>query len=406
MPTRFVHIGDFHAAPGPRNADRYRALDQIIREVEERQHLARDLGAWLWPGDLFDAQSTTDDRNALDQRLQRMADHAPVVICYGNHDKPGDLDGFARLHGLWPIVVVDQARCIALECGTGAKATIFVLPYPQKARLVGAGVAAGDVVATAGDVLDPIFMHAGAELEAARGRGDLTLMIGHINVAGSTTSTGQPNIGHEIELNPRHLDRLGDHVYKGLNHIHRPQEIAGAVYAGSVSRMDYGEIEAKRYVVVDLAEDSTFVVGSCPLDVPPMFHVEGRLTRDGFTMAVAPPGFWIGADVRVRYHYLASERTALRPDVIEKAFTGALRLKVEGIADPDRDLRAPAVAAASTLADKLAAYMHAEQLPPAVAEKLTLLERPDDPAALLELVAASIQAIERPAVSEKAMVAA
>jgi hypothetical protein len=59
------------------------------------------------------------------------------------------------------------------------------------------------VVETAADVLEPIFITAAAELQAAHEAGDLTLMIGHVNVAGAITSTGQPNIGREIELNPR-----------------------------------------------------------------------------------------------------------------------------------------------------------------------------------------------------------
>jgi hypothetical protein len=42
--TTFVHIGDFHAGPGPRNADRYRALDQIIREGEAIATSARGSG--------------------------------------------------------------------------------------------------------------------------------------------------------------------------------------------------------------------------------------------------------------------------------------------------------------------------------------------------------------------------
>jgi hypothetical protein len=57
-------------------------------------------------------------------------------------------------------------------------------------------------------------------------------MIGHVNVGGAITSSGQPNIGREIEISARHLDQLGN-IYKGLNHIHKAQEIAGAWYAGS-----------------------------------------------------------------------------------------------------------------------------------------------------------------------------
>ena len=63
--------------------------------------------------------------------------------------------------------------------------------------------AVGTVGETAADMFDPIFMAAAAELESAAAAGDLTLMIGHVNVAGSMLSNGQPSIGHEIELHPR-----------------------------------------------------------------------------------------------------------------------------------------------------------------------------------------------------------
>ena len=72
----------------------------------------------------------------------------------------------------------------------------------------------------------------------------MTLFIGHANVGGAVTSSGQPNIGREIELSPRHLDRLGP-IYKGLNHVHKAQEIHGAHYPGSICRLDWGEIETK-----------------------------------------------------------------------------------------------------------------------------------------------------------------
>lgn len=400
MSTSLVHIGDFHAASGPRNVDRFRALDQIIAEALQ---LSR-LGAFLWPGDLFDAASSAEDRNALDERIQRMAGAAPVFICYGNHDKPGDLDGFARLKATHPIYVIDRPRVQVARLATGEMAAIFVLPYPQKAGLVAAGVVPGDVVSTAGDLLEPIFMSAAAQLEEARAAGYLTLMIGHVNVAGSIASTGQPQIGHEIELNPKHLDRLGS-IPKLLNHIHKPQAIAGAHYAGSVCRQDYGEIEEKSYIVVTVDG----LIERKPIDVAPMFHVEGALTRDGFVMDpidgvdyMAGAIDWTGADVRVRYRYQASERSVISENTIREIFAGALRLKVEGIAVPDRELRAPEVAAAHGLDAKLAAFRKVEQLEPSVAGKLALLQSKQSADVLVD-VAAAIAAIEQP---ERAQVAA
>lgn len=435
MSINFIHIGDFHAAPGPRNADRYRALDQIITEGR-RLADTWQLGAWLWPGDLFDAISATDDRNALDERLRLMAACAPVVICYGNHDKAHDLDGFANLAAAWPILVIDRPQCVRLQLagfGTLDYATIFVLRYPHKGGLVAAGLAPGAIVATATDLLEPIFMAAAAELEEARDRGDITLMIGHVNVAGSVASTGQPNIGKEIELNPRHLDRLGP-IYKGLNHIHKPQEIAGAYYAGSVARQNYGEVEEKRYLVVQfepatpteeqVAHDRDagwkYVVSSRPIDIAPMFLVEGRLTRQGFTVDSMDESNdaeihrrldardWSGCDVRVQYRYCASEAGILDHAGVAALFPGALRLKVEKFADADRDLRAPEVAAAKTLIDKLAAFSKVDALSPSRADKLSLLEVCENEGAghLEAWVATTLKAIESPAPRESVSAAA
>ncbi len=401
MLTSVVCIGDLHLKPGDRQADRERALDQIIREGLALEHL----GAWLIPGDLFDAGAAAKDCNGVDERLMQMAAKAPVVICYGNHDRPGDLDGFSRLQTAFGITVVDRPKTLRLTLATEELLSIFVLPYPHKGGLVGAGVAPGAVVPTAADLLEPVFMVAADELAKAAAAGDLVMMMGHVNIAGAITSTGQPNIGREIELSSKHLDRLGD-IPKIFSHIHKPQEIAGAHYIGSICRLDYGEIEEKRWLEVQFSDEETLNV-SHPIDVAPMFHIDGVLTSAGF---VAEDGGahhamlhdWTGADVRVRYRYQASERAVLNPALIAPLFAGALRLKVEGIAIADRELRAPAVATAKTLPEKLAAYRMEDTLPPSVDDKVMLVAHHDQ-AAVLETVAAAIAAIEQP---EKVTVAA
>lgn len=391
----FVHIGDFHAAPGPRNADRYRVLDHILTECE-----ACTVSAWLWPGDLSHQRQAIEDKNALAVRLREMASRAPVILVYGNHDLPGDLDVFAHLQARYPIAVVSRPECVRLQVATGEMATIFCLPYPTKGGLVAQGVIPADVVEVGGDALEPIFMRAAYDLDQARRGGDLTLMVGHINVAGSITSTGQPNIGREIELSPRHLERLGP-IYKGLNHIHKAQTIAGAHYAGSVCRLDWGEVDPKRYLAVTV-DDGGVLVQSCAIEVPPMFHVEGELTREGFRLSEVSAldadierryhaGDWAGCEVRVRFRYRQSERDVLDESLVRTPFADGLRLKVEGVAVPDRAVRAPAVAAALTLAGKVAAWAEVVDITPAptLVEKLARLEQ-TEPAALVAAVSAEL----------------
>jgi len=390
----FLHVGDVHLQAGhPRNADRLASLDQIVDDGLRLERLA----AWLIPGDLFHARSSVTDRNDLAERLALMATKAPVVLVRGNHDQPGDLDIFARLKTAWPIYLATRPGVITVPLPTGAIAAIACLPYPDKFGLVAAGVAPGEVVPTAGELLDVICMQLAHELEAVAHITRIPLFAGHANIRGAIASTGQPQIGLEIELDQAILARLPA-VYCALNHIHKPQEVGAGVYAGSIAAMDHGETEAKSYVVLEVAQSATGWVATWtrqPLRTPPMFHVDGTLTRTGFQCAAQEDqrDSWAGCDVRVRYTYKASEKALLDDGVIRQLFGSALRLKVEAVAQPDRELRAPAVAAAKTLPEKLAAYRQVEQLEPSVTEKLSALER-HDPAALLVDVAATITAIE------------
>lgn len=386
----FVHVGDTHLHPGQRNPDRLRALDQIINENITRT----DLAAWLWPGDVFHARSGIDDRNALAQRMQLMASRAPICLVYGNHDLPGDLDVFGKLAAVWPIYVVARPCVLDVQTATGHMAAIFCLPYPTEAGLVSQGVAPGEVVQTARQALDAIFIDAAARLDEARARGDITLMIGHVNVAGAMTSVGQPNIGQEIEIDGALLARLGENCYKGLNHIHKAQLIAGANYPGSICRLDWGEIEPKGYLRITYARDdigwARAPIEWCPIDVARMYHVEGLLTRDGFTYEVKAgpdgavlekPASWKGCEVRVRARYQHSEKAMLEfaKANIFAEFAEASRFDLELIATPDGALRAPAVAAARTLAEKVEAWAAETKtvLPAAALAVLPALEHGD-----------------------------
>jgi DNA repair exonuclease SbcCD nuclease subunit len=420
--STFVHVGDVHLqATSPRNPDRLQAFDQILTEGLQLPHLA----AWLIPGDLFHARSTIDDRNALAERLVRMAAVAPVVLVRGNHDAYGDLEIFARLKAAWPVVVVTRPMVLSVPCATGETAAIACLPYPDKVGLVAAGVEPSAVSPTAAALLDVIFMQLAHELEVPRVSGAIPLFLGHANIRGAIASTGQPQIGLEQEIDRLSLERLPV-LYCGLNHIHKPQEVGTGVYAGSIAAMDHGETEAKSYVVLETERQADGSWAATwtrrPIHTPPMFHIDGELTREGFQPdhdewmcpacsgtgdnASASEGVciaccgsgrrrWDGCDVRVRYRYKASERAAFSEATVRDLFVGALRLKVEGVAVADRNLRAPEVAAAKTLPEKLAAYFKTDSLSPSLAAKLALLERHDADQVFGE-VAQALAAIERP----------
>lgn len=396
--TRLVVIGDTHLqSANPRNVDRLRAFDQVIHEGLALERL----GAWVHVGDVFHTRSTPEDRNGVAERLQRMADVAPVLVIYGNHESPLDLHVFARLKTAHPIYVLERPECLYVRLATGERATIFGLPFPHKHGLVSAGLAPADVQAVATDLLDSIFMEAAATLEAARDRGEITLMVGHATIAGAVSSIGQPMGQHgEIVVTAAHLHRLGV-IPKIFGHIHKPQEIHDAVYVGSAARMDYGETEEKRYLTIEF-DQGGWVLHSHPIDCPPRYHVEGTLTREGFVWQVTKgpggdaepaPASWKGAEVRVRVRFNHSEKSVLQMAAVHAEFAEAARFELEPIAVPDRALRSPEVAAARTLAEKLAAYSQVAQLAPSIAEKLARLEH-GDPLQILSEIQTGLATLE------------
>lgn len=392
MNHQFVQIGDTHLAPGERNATKRAALEQILAEGSALPRLA----CWLWPGDLNNSRMSIDDRNFLSDYTQRLAKHAPVFLVRGNHDLPGDLDIFAKLFTVHPVYVVTRAAIVDVATPTGANVAIFAVPYPDRSAFVSAGVETSSVADVARGALDLVFMDAAAKLAESRAAGMLTMMVGHINVGGSIMSSGQPSIGKEIEIDQALLDRLGP-IFKGLNHVHKAQEIAGAVYAGSICGMDFGEIEKKSYLVIDVEDDGYFRVEQRPLKVPRLYHVEGILNRDGFTWNIAGeapfpesdiPMDWAGDEVRVRFRFVAADKALLNFDLVKAPFAGAKRLELEPIAEHTRAIRAPEVAAAQTLDEKLLAIAKGAGLEwtDALTDKLALLQQAPDGAAFLSAV--------------------
>lgn len=386
--ARCIQIGDLHLTTGAANADRLAALDYALdRECDH----ADGVDAWFLPGDLNEAGMSIENRNALVVRIQRMSATAPVVILYGNHDRPGDLDVFGHLRNRHEVTVVQRAQLVDLTLPRGSHARIFCLPYPSRAALVGSGAPREETLATAARALDTLCLEAGDQLAEARRRRCVTAMLGHVTIRGAVTSVGQPLIGAELDLDPGSLARLGP-CFKGFNHIHAHQilgrdTMSEAWYAGSLCRRDWGEIEPKGYLVVHAGTDGYGVTWQ-PVPIAPMYHVEGTLTRDDFAWEVAkaargmgPPVCaacadappyedidceqcegtrvdWRDIDIRVRARYAVSERNVLAAAKarLSRMFGRARRLEIELIAVPERALRAPEIVGARTLDEKLRAW--------------------------------------------------
>jgi hypothetical protein len=378
MPRHTVlHIGDAHInSAHRRNADRLAALDQIVGHAQ-RLAEAEALAAIIWPGDLFDRESTAADRNAVAPLLQRLAYYAPVVVVRGNHDAEGDLEILGRLRTNWPVTIATEPGCYIVRGPSDVILACFALPYPFKAGLVGAGVDHAQLGQTAEALLEPLFIDMAAKLEQARDMGYLPIMATHINVGGAVASTGQPSIGRELELTPALLARIQAGIAILGNHIHRHQQIHGLVYAGSIARMDFGENEDKG--VLEWTFDTAARAWSwrfVPLDVPHQIHIDGELTRDGFRFD-RDPIIHLDCDTRVRYRFLQADAGVLDFDSLKKIFAGARSLKLEGVPTLEHSVRAPEIAAAVTLEGKVEAYCqrHGMAWSTGLQAKLTALQQ-------------------------------
>lgn len=417
--TRFAVacIGDTHLqASHPRNDDRLAAFDAAI----DAALAVPDLAVLVHMGDVFHSESSPTDRLMVAQRLQRAAQRVPVLEVEGNHGRTGDTTLYEYIKATHPITVVTRPTTIEIN-----GVLLAVLPYPSKAAMVAAGATREAQVQIAHDSFDLLAMQ-----EAAAGWQQWTgpkMVVGHLTIEGAVTSVGQPLIAAELEMDPLTLARYGS-CPKVFGHIHKHQVVGGdAVYVGSTCRMDWGETERKGWLLVEFTEcqlhgDIVAVRGGAPwlhqwsfmeLPVPPMYHVQGTLSRSVFEWSVRkgpdgpadtlPPGRikctdcggftaaapqgelfdvtdedadttggapicimcngqgelvdWTGCDVRVRAKYPASERLVHdgTKGMLKARFTNARICEVELVAVHSRELRAPEVIAETTLEGKLAA---------------------------------------------------
>ncbi len=344
-------IADSHFDATSRFDECVRLHDWIADDIA-----ARDVDLVLHAGDVYERQSTPRERAAVADWVQRVTALAPMVIVRGNHDAVGDLALLERLETREVLHVVEDARVIPV-----GGALVACLAWPRKAELAAAG-------ADAGDALRAVLRGLGAELAEHPGP---RILLAHAMVTGSVTSTGQPLVGHDLELGLADLGLARADLY-ALGHIHRGQswtwDGAPVVYPGSPRRTAFGETEAKGYVV------ATFDGHRCTtefVEVPatPMVHLETEWAPEHVGLpgdVVVPAGFCDdldeptrGAEVRLRYHVAPDRRDAARAAAEQwraRALAdGAVSVKVEEVVEAEVRARAPEVAAAPTLDEKLAA---------------------------------------------------
>ena len=353
--------------------------------------------AWTWCYTAGTSSSARAPRSS-GKRSLRVTEHAPLIIVRGNHDALHDLSIFGKLETRHPVVVEEAAGVYVL-----GNVVVGCLAWPSKASVLAMGPqshAEGELLA--GEALRNMLRGMGEQLAelsydgGPRGPGKFrkhpTVLLGHVMVRGSVTSTGQPLVGCDLELGVEDL-ALACADFYALGHIHKSQSWTRDgdvpfVYPGSPRRTAFGETEDKGYLIVDFERYThkptwSFVSTPCApmLMVTAQWHPE-HVGLPGDVVVPAglhfdePPEAVMGAEIRLRYHVDADHRDAAKAAAAEwKRFVldaGALACKVEETVRSVNTARAPEVARALTLKEKLRAYWAARGTTPdeARAEKL------------------------------------
>lgn len=356
---RIAVVADSHFDEHSRFEECTRLHDVIAKDAAER-----DVEATIHTGDLYERKSTPLERQAAAKWVQTMALLGPYLQIRGNHDALEDLPLLERLLTRHPVRVVQDARVVPL----GATVRVAAVGWPRKAALLAAlgSQSHEDGERSAADALRSVFRGLGAEL-AEQGRCTRLLAM-HAMVRGSVTSTGQPLVGCDLEVGLEDLALVDAQAYV-LGHIHKAQqwELGGApvIYPGSPRRTAFGETEAKGYTLLTV-EGSKVEAEFIELPATPMVHISALW--DGERIVTDDSPFLPGAEVRLRYTTPHDQRdaaaagaAALRDNL---AAAGAVLVKVEPIVIAEQRARAPEVATALTLEDKLEALWRAKSFEP------------------------------------------
>lgn len=374
MKLKIAHLADLHFS------NKQEKLDEMIRcgafALQSLRDECPDL--IMLAGDSCDEHDgpiriDSDTARAAIQFVLACADIAPVAIVLGtpSHDRKTP-ELFRFLRGKHPVYVADKIEMVqlsdygfeqyeersnAMAC---TKAVLTFLPSPDKARIIGTygGTSKQLTTMSAKEVLHDALAYIG-EVNKNIPAGVPRVVIGHGMITGATYSTGAVSTGEDLEYSIHDLN-LTNADYKAFGHVHKYQEFPGnIVYSGSLGRLNYGEVEAKGFVMVEF--DGNDVISKRFIETPARRFVflETSWEDGGLPTIEAKVVEGLsecnGADVRLRYSIPEEERHSINRQEIIDRFTaaGARIVKVEPSIIPKIRQRAAGISNITTLPDKI-----------------------------------------------------
>jgi exonuclease SbcD len=333
-------------------------------------------------GDIWDRGIAVDERSPLMpvvRLIRGLAEHMPVIIVKGNHDRPGSLDIFSEIKAKHDITVAEKPMLV-YEAGIAW----MLMPYPTKAYLMSqTDLSQEDGDRIASGLVEQVVRGLAAELHESK---NPRVLVFHGNVTGAQTESGQTMLGGDIMVSAAALESASGAEYVALGHIHKRQQIGRCYYPGSLYHCNFGELEPKSMNIVTIhdvkvpgsATEPIVTVESVPLPSRPKVMLECVWHGDMIEFSSEGIASCDGADVKARVRMTEEQAATFDEGEVRELYmdAGAHSVRVERIIIPRERVRSEAVAGAQKLRDKVSAWGASigEEIPVGVLEKADAVE--------------------------------
>jgi len=262
---KLLHIGDTHIG-----VENYGEIDKkigvnqrvldFLKRLDDAVNYGIDYEAdiVLFVGDAFDKREPTQTLQREFIKIMRKIPEAgiPLVMVPGNHDMPA-VSYKASSLDIWdafriPGVIIGSYEMLhMIRLKNGRTLNVATMPYPLRSHLV----ASRDTNTSLQElVIENIGLLAA---QAKRKNENPTVFAGHFTIGQATLGSEQRLIiGNDLFVPVNALARE-EFSYVAMGHIHKHQSLNGdksppVVYCGSISRVDFGEMEEKGWVWVEI----------------------------------------------------------------------------------------------------------------------------------------------------------
>lgn len=277
---KILHTADWHlnsvlGGRCPRNDDLQRALTQISHYLDEYA-----VDVMIVSGDLFRERSRPEQLKTgieiMKDCFQPFIERGGTILAIsGNHDSEiffstlrdmstlfssnKKLDGISSCGRFY---ITANATNVKLQTPDGETVQFVLMPYPTPRYLRKDEAFRFQNIEQRNQFIKSEFMNVLRTLQNRLDQHFPAILVSHVTVTGTTTASEHHlDMSNEVMLEPSDLSFPWSYV--ALGHLHQAKEVIPGIahmrYAGSIERMDHGERNDEKSVVLLEIKDKQLV---------------------------------------------------------------------------------------------------------------------------------------------------